>query len=100
MSRLIIISNRLPFSIDRAGEEIIVRQSSGGLVSAIKSFFEQANAGAEVYTDKVWIGSMDASPDDWKLAEETGTMRCDFKVVPVFPAKDVAAFPLFPFTGG
>jgi trehalose 6-phosphate synthase/phosphatase len=89
MSRLIIISNRLPFSIERAGEEIIVRQSSGGLVSAIKSYFEQANTDAEVYTDKVWIGSMDASPDDWKLAEETGTMRCDFKVVPVFPEKCV-----------
>jgi trehalose 6-phosphate synthase/phosphatase len=89
MSRLIIISNRLPISIDRAGADIVVRQSSGGLVSAIKSYFEQANADGEVYTDKLWIGSMDACPEDWKLAKESGTINLDFKVVPVFPEKSI-----------
>src|SRR5215207_1197604 len=89
MSRLIIISNRLPFTIERVGEEIVVRQSSGGLVSAIKSYFEQGKDSSTAYTDKVWIGSMDASPEDWKLAMESGTMRCDFKVVPIFPERSV-----------
>jgi trehalose 6-phosphate synthase/phosphatase len=49
MSRLIIISNRLPFTIEKQGDEIVVRQSYGGLVYAIKSYFEKANADSEVY---------------------------------------------------
>src|SRR5581483_8953300 len=40
MGRLIIISNRLPFSLDKDGDKVSLRQSSGGLVSAIKSYFE------------------------------------------------------------
>ena len=59
MGRLIIISNRLPFSIDKVEDDIIVRQSSGGLVSAIKSYFEN-NVASIDYTDKIWVGSMDA----------------------------------------
>ena len=35
MGRLIIISNRLPFSLDREGDKLTLRQSSGGLVSAM-----------------------------------------------------------------
>lgn len=89
MSRLIIISNRLPFTIEKLGEEIVVRQSSGGLVSAIKSYFEQANADSEVYSDKIWIGSMDATPEDWKLATESGTIRSDFRIIPIFPEKQL-----------
>lgn len=88
MSRLIIISNRLPFTIDRTGDEIVVRQSSGGLVSAIKSYFE-GEAGTGHYTEKVWIGSMDAPEEDWKLATESGTIHADFRLVPIFPEKQV-----------
>jgi trehalose 6-phosphate synthase/phosphatase len=40
MSRLIIISSRLPYSIYKTEDEITLRQSSGGLVSALKSYFE------------------------------------------------------------
>ncbi|MDP4150091.1 MAG: bifunctional alpha,alpha-trehalose-phosphate synthase (UDP-forming)/trehalose-phosphatase [Bacteroidota bacterium] len=46
MGRLILISNRLPFSLDREGEKVNIRQSSGGLVSAIKGYFEHAVSAA------------------------------------------------------
>jgi trehalose 6-phosphate synthase/phosphatase len=42
MGRLLIISNRLPFSLDRQDDKVSVRQSSGGLVSAIKSYIENS----------------------------------------------------------
>jgi len=84
MSRLIIISNRLPFSIDRTGEEVKVRQSSGGLVSAIKSFFERKSDGA-THTEKIWVGSMDASEEDWKYAQDEGLLPSDFGIEAVFP---------------
>ena len=87
MSRLIIISNRLPFSIGKTGEDITVRQSSGGLVSAIKSYFEARNSESEAYSEKIWVGSMDTEKEHWKKATEKGLLQADFTIVPIFPEK-------------
>ena len=64
MSRLIIVSNRLPFSIDHDGDEIKLRQSSGGLVSAIKSYFESDHSLEEI-KEKLWVGVADFPQEDW-----------------------------------
>jgi trehalose 6-phosphate synthase/phosphatase len=88
MSRLIIISNRLPFSIERTGDEVAVRQSSGGLVSAIKSYFERDRAGGNAYSEKIWVGSMDSSEEDWQQALQKQALPQDFGIVPIFPDKD------------
>ncbi len=53
MGRLIIISNRLPFSLDKDGDKPSLRQSSGGLVSAIKSYFENTSAQRNEITEKL-----------------------------------------------
>lgn len=82
MSRLIIISNRLPFSIDKEGGELSVRQSSGGLVSAIKSYFERES---DQYDKRIWVGSMDASEEDWMEARQSGTLPEDFEIEAIFP---------------
>lgn len=84
MSRLLIISNRLPFSIERQPDSISVRQSSGGLVSAIKSYFEKEQANQQ-YTERIWLGSMDASEEDWKTAKESAQLPPDFSIEPIFP---------------
>jgi trehalose 6-phosphate synthase/phosphatase len=84
MSRLLIISNRLPFSIERQGVELTIRQSSGGLVSAIKSYFERSSS-ETTYTDRIWVGSMDSSEEDWNEARETGQIAEDFGIEAVFP---------------
>src|SRR6478672_1921037 len=84
MSRLLIISNRLPFSIERQNNEVKLRQSSGGLVSAIKSYFEK-NKAEDNYTSKIWLGRMDSSEEDWTQVKETGQLPEDFSIEPVFP---------------
>jgi trehalose 6-phosphate synthase/phosphatase len=66
-----------------------VRQSSGGLVSAIKSYFETGDEGAASYTEKIWIGSMEATEEDWKHAQDSGAVESDFEIVPVFPNKEL-----------
>jgi trehalose 6-phosphate synthase/phosphatase len=58
MGRLIIISNRLPFSLDREGDKVSLRQSSGGLVSAIKSYFENSGAQKGDLTEKMQPNSI------------------------------------------
>lgn len=84
MSRLIIISNRLPFAVERQNDRIIVRQSSGGLVSAIKSYIER-NQEQQRYTGKMWLGSMDGSEQDWIAAKENGLLPDDFLMKAIFP---------------
>jgi trehalose 6-phosphate synthase/phosphatase len=87
MNRLIVVSNRLPYAIEGSDEEMKVRQSSGGLVSAIKSYFERADEG-EGRVEKVWVGSVDASMRDWQQAQERNLFPADFSIEPVFPEKD------------
>ena len=89
MSRLLIISNRLPFAIEKTDDEIVVRQSSGGLVSAIKSYFEQKNVDSQVYSEKIWVGSMEATEEDWQQAQQMNAVDNDFKIIPVFPEKEI-----------
>ncbi len=82
MSRLIIISNRLPFSIEAKDEQVELRQSSGGLVSALKSYFDK-NSGADKFSDKIWVGSAGFSQEEWELAQ-ANISGVDFAVQPIF----------------
>ncbi|HXB96178.1 MAG TPA: bifunctional alpha,alpha-trehalose-phosphate synthase (UDP-forming)/trehalose-phosphatase, partial [Puia sp.] len=89
MGRLIIISNRLPFSLDKDGEKVSLRQSSGGLVSAIKSFFENKTAQRGDITEKMWMGVADFPQEDWDLAVGSNAAHEEFGVIPVFVDKDL-----------
>lgn len=84
-----VISNRLPFTIDNTGDEMVVRQSSGGLVSAIKSYFDKPNEQSEQFSEKLWVGSMDASEEEWQLALQSNELPKGFGIEPVFPDKEL-----------
>ena len=88
MGRLIIISNRLPFSIDREGDKLSIRQSSGGLVSAIKSYFEN-NINKDQLTEKLWMGVADFPQEDWDQAVASHAAQQDFGIIPLYVDKDL-----------
>ena len=88
MSRLIIVSNRLPFSFDKSGEDIIVRQSSGGLVSAIKSYLDGQSTDSQ-FTEQIWVGTLEASEEDWEKANRQGIIGSDYGIEPVFTDKKI-----------
>lgn len=88
MGRLIIVSNRLPYAVDTSENPPVVRQSSGGLVSAIKSFAEKDN-GKKEYSSKIWVGSMDAMEADWNAAKKSGSINADFEIEPIFIDPDI-----------
>ncbi len=83
MSRLIIISNRLPFSLDTSGEETQIRQSSGGLVSALKGYFDQSVEKGSSFSEKIWVGSCDFTEEEWNENKEH-LQGADFNVEPIF----------------
>ncbi|HYF30052.1 MAG TPA: bifunctional alpha,alpha-trehalose-phosphate synthase (UDP-forming)/trehalose-phosphatase [Chitinophagaceae bacterium] len=83
MSRLIIVSNRLPFSIENSGDGPQLRQSSGGLVSAIKGYFEKSGIQQQKFNGRIWVGSVDFSPQEYdKVKNEIASEN--IKVEPVF----------------
>jgi len=83
MSRLIIISNRLPYSVQREQDTVSLRQSSGGLVSAIKSYVEQEST-ERVFTEKIWVGVADFTRDEWKIMRSSNQETGDFSILPLF----------------
>lgn len=87
MSRLIIISNRLPFSLDNSGGDVKIRQSSGGLVSALKGYFDQ-NKKESSFDEKLWVGSCDFSEDDWNKNKDN-LPPADFSIHPIFVDKEL-----------
>ena len=86
MSRLIIASNRLPFSVEHDEDEIRVRQSSGGLVSALKNYFESTASQTDI-SEKLWIGVADFPQEDWDKLLASESIEYDFEVHPLFVDK-------------
>ncbi|GAB3316845.1 bifunctional alpha,alpha-trehalose-phosphate synthase (UDP-forming)/trehalose-phosphatase [Larkinella ripae] len=76
-NRLIIVSYRLPFTFETAGSTTTVKNSAGGLVTAMKSLdFSEA-------TEKpVWVGCADFSRRTWEKNQHL--VNDDFDYVPVF----------------
>ena len=89
MNRLIIVSNRLPYSVERDGGNFKLRQSSGGLVSALKSYFEKNNPDSRKFKEHIWIGSVDFSPQLWKKVKDKDIKGSNFKVEPVYIQSDI-----------
>lgn len=87
MSRLIIVANRLPFTIEKDADDIKLRQNSGGLVSAIKSYFENEHQPDNI-TQKFWMGVADFPQEDWQAVKDKQA-NLDFEVLPIFPDKQV-----------
>lgn len=77
--RLIIVSNRLPVTVD---EENGVQQASGGLVTAINSYLNTQSPGT--YSDVFWVGVPGCTQDVWERFEEKITSS-SFTYIPVFP---------------
>ena len=84
MSRLIVVSNRLPFSAERSGDSFVLRQSSGGLVSALKSYFEKTNVDSKRFKEHIWVGSVDFSPQIWRKIKDKSIKSANFRVEPIY----------------
>lgn len=79
--KLFVVSNRLPITIEQNNGQYMVRQSSGGLVSAVSAYLK--NDGADSFTEKIWVGVPTSTEKTWTNAiatVETG----DYLYSPVF----------------
>lgn len=73
--RIIIVSNRLPYRIEKKSGKYLLKQSSGGLVSAIKSVSNEKNI--------IWIGAADFNKEVWDEFNQTSS-SAEINIVPLF----------------
>lgn len=85
--RLIVVSNRLPFQLQEKNSQVQLKESDGGLVSALKSFYDTENHNFE---SRWWIGSAEFPEKRWEQyqAQEKNTEQT-FKVEPIFVEKKI-----------
>jgi trehalose 6-phosphate synthase/phosphatase len=81
--RLIVVSNRLPIKLVKHNGKLEVRQSDGGLVSALKSYFENKSEGLQ-FDSTLWIGSAEFNEKTWTRFNKAKLKELPFDVEPLF----------------
>ena len=58
MMRLLIVSNRLPITVDDEGGTLNLKESVGGLVSGLKSYLDspRSSPSTKSINDYTWLG--------------------------------------------
>jgi trehalose 6-phosphate synthase/phosphatase len=83
-NRLIVVSNRLPFQLTEAEDgKITLKQSDGGLVTALKSYFEDTS-NKNTFNEKIWLGSADFPESRWQAFLQDDQTPQAFGVEPLF----------------
>ncbi|MGH7980337.1 MAG: trehalose-6-phosphate synthase, partial [Limisphaerales bacterium] len=82
--RLVVVSNRLPFTISFKDGEPEFKTSTGGLSTGLASYLRQANSGAANNLDYFWLGwpGTTVPPEHQAAVRKYGEER--FKCAPVF----------------
>jgi trehalose 6-phosphate synthase/phosphatase len=87
--RLILVSNRLPLKATKQDGKTVFTESDGGLVSALKSYFEKdaddrLAANRQSFSEKYWVGAADFPEKKWTKATSRGELSSTYKIEPVF----------------
>ena len=87
--RLIIVSNRLPFQLIKKNNQLEIKESDGGLVSALQSYFQNTSSGKTAFEATLWIGSAEFSEANWDKLDKQKLQHLAYTVDPVFVDKKV-----------
>jgi len=79
--RLIVVSNRLPLTIEHTDHGFYTRPSSGGLISAVDAYLN--SGGKDVFSEKIWIGMPGCSEDVWE-GLDLSNQSSAYQYLPVF----------------
>lgn len=83
--RLVIVSNRLPFSVKQERGEFSIQPSDGGLASGMRTYLEVLGTSPSEFTDHIWIGwpgaAIEGAAERERLRRQA---RDDFNAYPVF----------------
>jgi trehalose 6-phosphate synthase/phosphatase len=85
--RLLIVSNRLPVTLEREDDALTIKESVGGLVSGLSAYLDSMKGSEFVKSEHVWIGWPGATidPED---GQEAVTRAREFDGHPVFLSEE------------
>ncbi len=82
--RLIIVSNRLPVTINRRGGKLNLQQSAGGLVSGISAYLDLDRASTQQKIEHYWVGWPGMTVEENDRKDLARHLEAEFKYIPVF----------------
>ncbi|MDP3919925.1 MAG: bifunctional alpha,alpha-trehalose-phosphate synthase (UDP-forming)/trehalose-phosphatase [Candidatus Omnitrophota bacterium] len=85
--RLLVISNRLPITLEQKGEEFLYQESAGGLVSGISAYLNSLQASRNQELEYVWIGWPGLSVPEERQQEVRKKLNSEYHAHPVFLAE-------------
>ncbi len=86
--RLLIVSNRLPFTLSRENDDYVLKPSSGGLVSGISSYLDFMKNSQISDFEYIWFGWPGADIDEEKQKKFSDDVFKKHSVIPVFVKED------------
>ncbi|RYF86601.1 MAG: bifunctional alpha,alpha-trehalose-phosphate synthase (UDP-forming)/trehalose-phosphatase [Chitinophagaceae bacterium] len=82
--RLFIVSNRLPMTIETDGNDVQVKSSAGGLITAMDSYLKTEGI---TFTETFWVGYAGCNPPVWDKAIQM-INKTNYTYLPVFIYKE------------
>ncbi|HEX7628042.1 MAG TPA: trehalose-6-phosphate synthase, partial [Candidatus Methanoperedens sp.] len=83
--RLLIVSNRLPFTIVEKEDTFRFQESVGGMVSGLSAYIDSMKTSSFVESEYIWIGWPGITVEDKKQQEEIKSKALsDFHAYPIF----------------
>lgn len=86
--RLVIVSNRLPYSVQIQEDSLNLHRSPGGLVSGLTSYLSSMKKASGQNGDSLWIGWPGQSVPEERQQQLIDRSASEFQSYPVFVAED------------
>ena len=82
--RLVIVSNRLPFTVSADGGQFVFHESAGGLVTGLAAYMQYRRRSPAVSANHLWVGWPGSDVDPALRAELKKQTLASFQSYPVF----------------
>jgi len=86
--RIIIVSNRLPFTVEQENGEVRFKESAGGVATGLKSLLDTMPPLLSLKPDYLWVGWPGGAINDQQRSEVQARARSEFRSHAVFLSEE------------
>ena len=86
--RLVIVSNRLPFTVEQRYGQIEFKESAGGVATGLKSLLETLQDSLPQKPESCWVGWPGSTVSDEQKPAVLDRARAEYRSCPVFLSEE------------